>query len=83
MILEKDLTKELLTQEIDHLLSDENNLKNMAEKSKNMGRPEATSLLVDEMENLLKGVRKLACAAETSLPHSSICSSSGTKPSKT
>jgi len=71
VILEKDLTAELLAHEINHLLSDENRLRNMAEKSKNMGRPEATSLLVDEMQRLLKGVRKLACAKEASLPHSS------------
>ncbi len=54
MILEKDLTAELLAHEIDNLLSDENRLRNMAEKSKKISRPEATSKLVDEMEKLLK-----------------------------
>jgi UDP-N-acetylglucosamine--N-acetylmuramyl-(pentapeptide) pyrophosphoryl-undecaprenol N-acetylglucosamine transferase len=54
VILEKDLTAELLTHEINHLLSDENKLKNMSEKSKNISRPDATIKLVDEMEKLLK-----------------------------
>jgi len=57
MILQKDLTPEALAKEISFLLSDESELKKMAEQSKNMGRPEATSLLVDEMERLMKGVR--------------------------
>ena len=54
MILQKDLTPGKLAQEIGFLLSDETKLKKMAEKSKKMGKPEATSLLVDEMEKLLK-----------------------------
>ncbi len=54
MILQKDLTPEMLAQEIDALLSNEERLSNMAKQSKKMGRPEATSLLVDEMEKLLK-----------------------------
>lgn len=54
MILQKDLNPEMLAQEIGSLLSDENRLKEMAEQSKNLGKPEATSLLVDEMEKLLK-----------------------------
>ena len=54
VILEKDLTVELLTHEIDNLLSDENRLRDMAEKSRKISRPEATSKLVDEMEKLLK-----------------------------
>ncbi|MFH1337194.1 MAG: undecaprenyldiphospho-muramoylpentapeptide beta-N-acetylglucosaminyltransferase [Candidatus Zixiibacteriota bacterium] len=59
MILQKDLTPERLAQEIDSLLADEVNLKNMADQSKKMGKPEATSLLVDEMEKLLKYKRGL------------------------
>ncbi len=58
MILQKDLTAEKLSDEICWLLSDETKLKQMAEKSKMMGRPEATSLLVDEMEKLLKKEKK-------------------------
>jgi UDP-N-acetylglucosamine--N-acetylmuramyl-(pentapeptide) pyrophosphoryl-undecaprenol N-acetylglucosamine transferase len=54
MILQKDLTPELLTGKLSSLLSDEERLKRMAEQSKKMGRPDATSLLVNEMENLLK-----------------------------
>ena len=54
MILQKDLTPERLAQEIDSLLTDEVNLKNMAKHSMEMGKPEAASLLVDEMEKLLK-----------------------------
>jgi UDP-N-acetylglucosamine--N-acetylmuramyl-(pentapeptide) pyrophosphoryl-undecaprenol N-acetylglucosamine transferase len=54
MILQTDLTPERLAQEIDSLLGDEANLKNMSDQSKRMGKPEATSLLVDEMEELLK-----------------------------
>jgi UDP-N-acetylglucosamine--N-acetylmuramyl-(pentapeptide) pyrophosphoryl-undecaprenol N-acetylglucosamine transferase len=54
MILQKDLTPERLAQDIDSLLADEANLKNMAKQSKKMGKPEAASLLVDEMEKLLK-----------------------------
>lgn len=71
MILEKDLTPERLLQELTVLLCDEKRLQHMAEQSRRMGQPEATSLLVDEMEGLLKGVRKLACATEASLLHSS------------
>jgi UDP-N-acetylglucosamine--N-acetylmuramyl-(pentapeptide) pyrophosphoryl-undecaprenol N-acetylglucosamine transferase len=54
VILQKDLTAERLTKEIGTLLSDESELKAMADRSKKMGRPEATSLLVDQMERLLK-----------------------------
>ena len=54
MILQRDLTSEVLAQEISFLLSDESELKKMAKQSKYMGRPEATSLLADEMEKLLK-----------------------------
>jgi len=54
MILQNDLTPERLAQEIDSLLADEVNLKNMADQSKKMGKPKAASLLVDEMEKLLK-----------------------------
>ena len=54
IILQKDLTAEVLAQEINALLSDENRLKEMAKQSKKIGISEATSLLVDEMEKLLK-----------------------------
>jgi UDP-N-acetylglucosamine--N-acetylmuramyl-(pentapeptide) pyrophosphoryl-undecaprenol N-acetylglucosamine transferase len=54
MILQKDLTPERLAQDIDSLLANEANLKDMAYQSKKMGKPEAASLLVDEMEKLLK-----------------------------
>jgi UDP-N-acetylglucosamine--N-acetylmuramyl-(pentapeptide) pyrophosphoryl-undecaprenol N-acetylglucosamine transferase len=54
IILQKDLTGEILIQKLFSLLSDEEKLKKMAERSKKMGKPEATSLLVDEMEKLLK-----------------------------
>ena len=83
MILERDLTPERLLQELTALLSDDKKLQHMAEQSLKMGKPEATSLLVDEMEGLLKGVRKLACAAEASLLHSSIYFSTHPEHSKT
>jgi UDP-N-acetylglucosamine--N-acetylmuramyl-(pentapeptide) pyrophosphoryl-undecaprenol N-acetylglucosamine transferase len=54
VILQKDLTAERLSDEICLLLSNEAELRQMSEKSKRMGKPEATSLLVDEMERLLK-----------------------------
>ena len=58
MVLQKELTAQVLAEKISSLLSDETGLKQMAEKSKNMGRPEAASLLVDEMEKLLKKEKK-------------------------
>jgi len=58
MVLQKELTAQVLAEKISSLLSDETGLKQMAEKSKNMGRPEAASLLVDEMEKLLKKGKK-------------------------
>jgi UDP-N-acetylglucosamine--N-acetylmuramyl-(pentapeptide) pyrophosphoryl-undecaprenol N-acetylglucosamine transferase len=58
VILQKDLTAQKLASEIDSLLSDETRLKQMAERSARMGKPEAASLLVDEMEELLKKERK-------------------------
>lgn len=54
VVLEKDLTAEKLSGEIFSLLSDEARLNEMASKSKKMGRPDAASLLVDEMEKLLE-----------------------------
>jgi len=59
MILQKDLTNEILAEKLTLLLSDEERLKKMAEQSKKMGRPDAASLLVDEMEELLKKKRKI------------------------
>jgi UDP-N-acetylglucosamine--N-acetylmuramyl-(pentapeptide) pyrophosphoryl-undecaprenol N-acetylglucosamine transferase len=54
IILQAELTGDLLARKISSLLSDEKRLKGMAEQSKKMGRPDASSLLVDEMEDLLK-----------------------------
>lgn len=54
MILEKNLTAERLAAEISSLLSDETELKRMAERSGRMGKPQAASMLVQEMEKLLK-----------------------------
>lgn len=54
MILQRDLTAEKLSVQIRSLLSNSAKLKRMAEKSKEVSRPEATSLLVDEMDRLLK-----------------------------
>ena len=54
MILEKNLTAERLAAEINSLLSDETELKRMAERSAKMGKPQAASMLVEEMEKLLK-----------------------------
>jgi UDP-N-acetylglucosamine--N-acetylmuramyl-(pentapeptide) pyrophosphoryl-undecaprenol N-acetylglucosamine transferase len=54
MLLQKDLTGETLVQKLFSLLSDEEKLKRMGIQSKKMGKPEATSLLVNEMEELLK-----------------------------
>jgi UDP-N-acetylglucosamine--N-acetylmuramyl-(pentapeptide) pyrophosphoryl-undecaprenol N-acetylglucosamine transferase len=58
MILQKDLTAELLVNEIISLLSDETKLKQMSEKSGKIGRREAASALVDEMEKLLEHRRR-------------------------
>lgn len=57
VILEKDLSAERLAGKIRSLFSDEIALQKMAEKSKQMGRSEATSLLVDQMEELLKAFK--------------------------
>lgn len=60
MVLQKDLTPALLAGKLSSLLFDEERLKRMAEQSKKMGKPDATSLLVNEMEKLLKkGSRRL------------------------
>lgn len=58
MLLQKDLTGETLVQKLSSLLSDEEKLKRMGKQSKKMGKPEAVSLLVNEMEKLLR-VRRL------------------------
>jgi UDP-N-acetylglucosamine--N-acetylmuramyl-(pentapeptide) pyrophosphoryl-undecaprenol N-acetylglucosamine transferase len=62
IIFQRDLTGEVLAQKIFSLLSDEKRLKRMAEQSKKMGRPDAASLLVNEMEKLLKKGRLPALA---------------------
>jgi UDP-N-acetylglucosamine--N-acetylmuramyl-(pentapeptide) pyrophosphoryl-undecaprenol N-acetylglucosamine transferase len=54
VISQRDLTGESLAHELSSLLSDEKRLKTMAEQSRRMGRPDASSLLVNEMEKLLK-----------------------------
>jgi UDP-N-acetylglucosamine--N-acetylmuramyl-(pentapeptide) pyrophosphoryl-undecaprenol N-acetylglucosamine transferase len=54
IILQRDLTGEILAQKLFSLFLDEEKLKRMAEQSKKMGRPDATSFLVNEMEKLLK-----------------------------
>jgi len=56
IILQRDLTGEILAQKLSSVLSDEERLKGMAEQSRKMGKPDATSLLVNEMERLLKKV---------------------------
>jgi UDP-N-acetylglucosamine--N-acetylmuramyl-(pentapeptide) pyrophosphoryl-undecaprenol N-acetylglucosamine transferase len=58
MILEKDLTPEKLADEVGSLLSDEESLRRMAEASAQMGKPQAASMLVDEMEKLLAASRR-------------------------
>jgi len=59
IILQQDLTAEILAQKLSSVLSDEERLKGMAEQSRKMGKPGATSLLVDEMEKLLKKDKKV------------------------
>lgn len=60
IILQRDLTGEILAKKLSSVLSDEERLKGMGKQSKKMGKPDATSLLVDEMEKLLKkGSRRL------------------------
>jgi UDP-N-acetylglucosamine--N-acetylmuramyl-(pentapeptide) pyrophosphoryl-undecaprenol N-acetylglucosamine transferase len=54
IISQRDLTNQVLAQRLLSLLSDEERLKRMAEQSKRIGKPDATTLLVNEMEKLLK-----------------------------
>lgn len=58
IISQRDLTGETLAQKISSVLSDEKSLQRMAEQSKKMGRPDASSLLVNELEKLLKKDRR-------------------------
>lgn len=53
IIFQKDLNGKSLFKRITQLLKDENKLKKMAEASKELSQPQATSYLVDEMESLL------------------------------
>lgn len=53
IILQKDLNGRALFKIVLELLKDEQRLKKMAEASKRLSQPEATSYLVDEMVNLL------------------------------
>jgi len=64
VILQKDLTAQVLAEKICSLLSDETELKQMVEKSKSMGKPKATFLLVDEMERLFRCSRRLQSALD-------------------
>jgi UDP-N-acetylglucosamine--N-acetylmuramyl-(pentapeptide) pyrophosphoryl-undecaprenol N-acetylglucosamine transferase len=59
MILEKDLTPKNLSGAILSLLSDDARLHQMAEKSRSLGKPDATPQLVDEMERLLSEKTKV------------------------
>jgi UDP-N-acetylglucosamine--N-acetylmuramyl-(pentapeptide) pyrophosphoryl-undecaprenol N-acetylglucosamine transferase len=58
VIPEKDLTPDRLSEEIHSLLSDEYRLQEMAAKSRQLGKPDAASRLVDEMEKLLRGKKE-------------------------
>lgn len=58
VIPEKDLTTDKLSEEIHSLLSDQTRLQQMAAKSRELGKSDATSRLVDEMEILLKEKRR-------------------------
>ncbi len=60
MIFQRDLTGEILAQKLSSVLSDEEKLRSMAGRSKKMGRPDAASLLVSEMEKLLKKRRRFS-----------------------
>jgi UDP-N-acetylglucosamine--N-acetylmuramyl-(pentapeptide) pyrophosphoryl-undecaprenol N-acetylglucosamine transferase len=62
VILERDLTGERLCAEISSLLSDQERLESMSHASKRLGRPNAASCLVDEMDNLLKKRKRAASA---------------------
>jgi UDP-N-acetylglucosamine--N-acetylmuramyl-(pentapeptide) pyrophosphoryl-undecaprenol N-acetylglucosamine transferase len=58
IIFQRDLTGEVLAQNLFSLLSDEKGLQKMAGQSRKMGRPDASFLLVNEMEKLLKKRQK-------------------------
>jgi UDP-N-acetylglucosamine--N-acetylmuramyl-(pentapeptide) pyrophosphoryl-undecaprenol N-acetylglucosamine transferase len=58
VIPEKDLTPNRLSEEIYTLLSDQTRLTGMAAKSRKLGKPDANSHLVDEMEKLLRGKKR-------------------------
>jgi UDP-N-acetylglucosamine--N-acetylmuramyl-(pentapeptide) pyrophosphoryl-undecaprenol N-acetylglucosamine transferase len=58
IVLQRDLTGEILAQKLSSVLSDEERLRKMAEQSKRTGKPDAAFLLVDEMEKLLKKGRR-------------------------
>ncbi len=64
IIFQRDLTGEILAQKLSFVLSDEERSKRMAEQSRKMGRPDASSLLVNEMEKLLKKRQKNSRGAQ-------------------
>jgi UDP-N-acetylglucosamine--N-acetylmuramyl-(pentapeptide) pyrophosphoryl-undecaprenol N-acetylglucosamine transferase len=59
MILEKDLTGEMLAQVVMSLLADEKKLEQMKNACEDLFQPRSTQLLVDEMMDLLKVRHKL------------------------
>lgn len=54
MILNKDLTSEILKRELDELLADDGKLAAMAAKAREMGRPEAAATIADMAINLVR-----------------------------
>lgn len=54
MIEEKDLTAQTLKEQIDELMASPSQLKQMSEKAKNLGKPDAIDALVVEIEKLVK-----------------------------
>jgi UDP-N-acetylglucosamine--N-acetylmuramyl-(pentapeptide) pyrophosphoryl-undecaprenol N-acetylglucosamine transferase len=66
MILQRELTAQKLAHEMQSLLSDESELERMAQRSRKMGVPEAASLLVNEMEKLLKKDKECLIESEIS-----------------
>ncbi len=65
IIPQRNLTGEILVQRLSSLFSNEVKLMRMAEQSKRMGRVDASSLLVNEMEKLLKRRRKNSSRTQT------------------
>jgi UDP-N-acetylglucosamine--N-acetylmuramyl-(pentapeptide) pyrophosphoryl-undecaprenol N-acetylglucosamine transferase len=53
MILDRELNGELLIKKIEELLSNQSRLKEMAQKSRNLGKPEATTNIVKLIEEIV------------------------------